>query len=68
MITNKLQTANVVIKKMSIPPLVLLVHRSNHGADDVDAVAVADAVDAGDNIADANDTEMLMILYLIEIF
>ena len=49
MITNQLQTANVVIKKMSIPPLVLLVHRSNHGAD-------------------ANDTEMLMILYLIEIF
>ena len=67
--TNQLQTANVVIKKMSIPPLVLLVHRSNHAADDVYAHAVdADNDDAGDNIADDNDTEMLMILYLIEIF
>ena len=47
--TNQLQTANVVIKKMSIPPLVLLVHRSNRDADD-------------------DDAEMLMILYLIEIF
>ena len=47
MITNQLQTANVVIKKMSIPPLVLLVHRSNHDAD-------ADDDDAGDNIADAD--------------